>query len=165
MARNITAANATILLTAPDVFGAPVQIQGFSADNIYDTDSVEPVETAMGVDGILSGGFTPRPVDQVFMVQADSTSIDFFEGVFAWQQQNLGVETLSGTTLLLSTQKFYMMPKGFMVAYTPLPAAHRILQPRRFTIRWEKVFPSPAPNLIIPGAIGAGVAAAIGGVL
>lgn len=148
VARNITAANATIFLTAPDVFTSPIQLQGFSADNIYDTDAIEPVETAMGVDGNLSGGFTPKAVDQIFMVQADSASIDFFEAVQSWQVQNLGVETLSGTTLLLGPQKFYTMPKGFLVGYHALPPAHKILQPRRFAIRWQGVFPSPAPTLV-----------------
>jgi hypothetical protein len=148
VARNITAANATIFISAPDVFGSAQQLQGFSADNIYDTDAIEPVETMMGVDGNLSGGYTPKPVDQVFMVQADSDSIDTFEQIQAWQQQNLGVETLSGTTLLLGPQKFYTMPKGFLVAYQPLPPAHKVLQPRRFTIRWQNVFVAPAPTLV-----------------
>jgi len=147
VARNITAANAAIFITAPDVFAAPFQLQGFSADNIYDTDAIEPVETLMGVDGILSGGYTPKPIDQVFMVQADSSTIDFFEAVQSWQQTNLGVEVLSGTTLLLGPQKLYSMPKGFLTAYQPLPPAHKILQPRRFTIRWQGVFPAPAPVL------------------
>lgn len=148
MARNITAANATIFITAPDVFGAPQQLQGFSTDNIYDSDAIEPVETMMGVDGVLSGGYTPKAVDQVFMIQSDSATIDFFEGIQSWQQQNLGVEVLSGTTLLLGPQKFYTMPKGFLVAYQALPPAHKVLQARRFTIRWQNVYASPAPNLV-----------------
>ena len=146
--RNLTAANATIFITAPDVFGGPVQLQGFSSDNVYDMADIEPVETAMGVDGVLSGGYTPKPIPQGFMIQADSLSVDFFEAIQSWQAQNLGVETLSGTTLLLGPHKLYTMPKGFLTGHSPAPSAHKILQPRKFTITWERVNPAPAPNLV-----------------
>lgn len=142
--RTITAANAVILINAPDVFGSPVQLMGFSTDDIYSSDAIEPVETMMGVDGVLSGGYTPKPVDQAFMIQADSDSIDFFEAIQSWQATNVAVEQLSGTTLLQSTNKFYTMPKGFMVNYQALPEAKKVLQARRFTIRWQGVLASPA---------------------
>jgi hypothetical protein len=153
VARNITAANATIILTAPDVVGAPVQLQGFSTDNIYDMDAVEPVETMMGVDGVLSGGYTPKPLPQVFMIQADSPSIDFFEAIQAWQQTNLAAEIISGTALLLGPQKLYSMPKGYLTSYQPLPPAHKVLQARRFTITWQGVFSSPSPTLVAPSLV------------
>ena len=83
----LTAANAVITLTVPFLFPTPVQLQGFSADNIYDMDNVDQIETAMGVDGILSGGFVFNPVNQTFVLQADSPSIAFFETWAATQVQ------------------------------------------------------------------------------
>jgi hypothetical protein len=57
MAGSITAANAIFQLYIPAVFSAPQQLQGFAADDIFDTENQELVQTQMGVDGLLSGGF------------------------------------------------------------------------------------------------------------
>ncbi|BCH11937.1 hypothetical protein MesoLj131c_61950 [Mesorhizobium sp. 131-3-5] len=136
---SLTAANAVITLTVPLVFPTPIQLQGFAADNIYDMDNVDQVETAMGVDGILSGGFVFNPTNQTFVLQADSPSIAFFETWAATQRQAKDVYTANGSTTLVSVGRSYISTKGFLVSMPPMPAAGKILQPRRFAIRWESV--------------------------
>ena len=54
---DISAANATLMFTVPGLFPVPVQVQGFGPDDVYSLDDIELVETQMGVDGVLSGGF------------------------------------------------------------------------------------------------------------
>lgn len=135
----LTAANAVITLTVPNLFPAPVQLQGFSADNVYDVDVQEVVETAMGVDGILSGGFVYNPINQTFVLQADSPSIAFFETWAATQAQVKDVYTAMGNTVLPAVGRSYVSVKGFLVSLPPLPAAAKILQPRRFLIRWQSI--------------------------
>ncbi|RWH57849.1 MAG: hypothetical protein EOQ81_14795 [Mesorhizobium sp.] len=126
---SLTAANAVITLAVANLFPTPFQLQGFSADNIYDLDSVDQVETAMGVDGILSGGFVYNPINQTFVLQADSPSIAFFETWAATQVQAKDVYTANGSTTLPSLGRSYISTKGFLVS----------LQPRRFAIRWQSV--------------------------
>ncbi|MGO4560976.1 phage tail fiber protein [Rhizobiales bacterium 3FA27D7] len=140
---SITAANAIIMLTIPGLFPVPQRIQGFSADNIYDAAEQEVVETAMGVDGLLSGGFVFTPVEQNFSLQADSVSNFIFEQWAAAMINNRDVFTANGQTTLTSVNRTYVSTKGYLVNKSPLPTAARILQPRRYMIRWERVTANP----------------------
>ncbi|HEY0120653.1 MAG TPA: hypothetical protein VGC14_02640 [Rhizobium sp.] len=140
---SITSANAIITLTIPDLYNTPVQLQGFSADNIYDMAVQEVVQTAMGVDGILSGGFVFNPVEQTFDLQADSSSNTIFETWAATQKQIKDVLVANGETTLPSVGRSYVSTKGFLISLPPAPAAGRTLQPRRYVIRWESVLAVP----------------------
>ena len=53
MAKTLTAANSVILLTIPSLFPVAQQLQGFSAEDVFDTDQLDTAETMMGVDGKL----------------------------------------------------------------------------------------------------------------
>lgn len=141
--RTLTAANAVIILSAPDVIASGIQLQGFAADDVFDTDDLEIVEAVMGVDGHLSGGYTPKPVPQRFTLQADSLSIDFFETFYSQSVQQQATFYLSGIVRLVSTGKSYAMNNGLLTRYKPLPDAKRILQSRTFGITWESVLPAP----------------------
>lgn len=136
---DITSANAIITIAVSSIFSTPVQLQGFSADNIYDLPEQEIIQTSMGVDGRLSGGFIFNPTDQTFMLQPDSPSIRFFERWAATMTTQKAPYVAQGRTKLLSVNRSYVMNKGFLVSLPKAPAAGRVLQPRRFMIRWESV--------------------------
>lgn len=140
---SITSANAVITLQVTGIFTTPFQLQGFSADNIYDAPETELVQTAMGVDGRLSGGFVFNPVDQSFSIQADSETNTFFETWAARMNTQKDVYVAEGTTRLISVNRAYVMRRGFLVNAHQFPAAGRILQPRRYTVRWERVTSTP----------------------
>lgn len=140
---SITSANAVITISVTGIFSTPFQLQGFSADNIYDTPETELVQTAMGVDGRLSGGFVFNPLDQSFSVQADSETNDFFETWASRMNTRKDVYVAEGNTRLISVGKSYTMKRGFLVNAHQMPSAGRILQPRRYTIRWERVTANP----------------------
>ncbi len=142
--RTLTAANAVITLSAPDVFGSPFTLQGFATDDVYGVDSLDIAETAMGVDGRLSGGYVPREVKQTFMLQADSASVDFFEQLYAAQVAQRTIYRISGVTIVAALEKKYTMNRGLMMAYSPAPTLKKIAQPRSFGITWETL--SPGPN-------------------
>ena len=88
---SITSANALIVLTVPGVLAVATQLQGFAADDVFDTDDVEMAATLMGVDGILSGGFVYSMVPWNIALQADSPSMPVFE---AWDQAQQAVVRL-----------------------------------------------------------------------
>ena len=73
---SISSTNAVITLTVPLLFPVPVQLQGWAADDVYDSDEVEFATTIMSVDGILSGGFVNAMIPWNIAFQADSASID-----------------------------------------------------------------------------------------
>ena len=139
----ITSANTVLILSQPDLFTAPQQIQQYAADDVTDTDQVKNVEALMGVDGTLSFGFVFAPIMQNVTLQANSPSILFFDTIYAYQIQTEDVYVLSGTLLFPGTGKKYNMVNGAMTDYKPTPDAKRTLQPQRFRITWNSVLPSP----------------------
>ena len=141
VAQDITSANASLILTCPGVFTAPQQIQGFATDDIYSTDPLEIAETMMGVDGYLSGGMVYNPVVTGMSLMAGSPSIPVFDQIYTQSRAQEAVYFMQGTIKLLSINMKYNLLNGILVTYPPIPDAKKLLQPRRFTIRWEAVVP------------------------
>jgi hypothetical protein len=140
---SITSANAIIALTIPGVFPTPVQLQGFAADDIFDTDAVNPAEILMGVDGKMSAGFVFVPTVQNYSLQADSSSNRIFEEWFRQQQAAAELFYADGIVTLVSIGKVYTMRKGALTGYKPMADGKKVLQPRKYAITWESVAPSP----------------------
>lgn len=140
---SLTAANAVITMRIANLFNVPQQLQGFSADNVYELADQQVVETAMGVDGILSGGFVFNPVDQTFVLQADSASNAIFEAWAAAQVTAKDVYIANGQTVLPSLRRQYVSTRGFLTSLPPMPSAGRILAPRRYVVRWQSVLSVP----------------------
>lgn len=138
---NITAANAVYILTIPNVLLAPAQLQGFAADDIFDTEPLEAAETLMGVDGVLSAGFVFVPVNQSITLQADSASNAVFDAWWTQEQANKTKFAASGQIKLTGIGTKWALTNGFLVTYPVIPNAGRTLKPRKFMIRWQTAFP------------------------
>ena len=138
---SITSANAIYTLSVTTLFPSPIQLQGFSAEDIFTTGPLASAETLMGLDGVLSGGFVYAPVVQNISLQADSGSNDIFDQWWAQQQNAKDVYTASGVVILQAIGKKWVMTNGFLTSYPPIPDAARTLRPRRFAITWNAVSP------------------------
>lgn len=143
MAGTLTAANAVITLSVTGLFPAPVTIQGFSADNVYDSPNQQLNETAMGVDGHLAAGYVNNPIDQNFTLMGDSDSIAFFALIQATQKQTQDTFFLNGNTLITAQAENYVMTRGVLVDFATLPTLGKIIAPRRALIRWESILATP----------------------
>lgn len=141
---SITSANAVIMLSLQPLFITPYQLQQFAADNIYGTDAIEASETAMGVDGILTGGFVNVAVRQTFYLQADSPSNYFFQQWYEQQRAQQDTFTANGTLILRSLGAKFKMTKGFLKSYQPISDGGRVLKERRHTIEWNVVSSNPS---------------------
>jgi hypothetical protein len=141
--KTLTAANSVILLSVQGLFSTPVQLQGFAADDIFDTDQLDIAEVVMGVDGKMSAGWVPQIVKQNYSLQADSDSVYFFETWYQAQQRVREVYTAVGSILLPATGRKYNMAKGILSGYSPTPSAKKTLQPRKFTVAWEAITQAP----------------------
>jgi hypothetical protein len=130
----------------PSITGAkPLQLQGFAADDVYDTDPIESAEFLMGVDGKLSAGWVAVAVKQNYKLQADSPSIpNIFDVWFNAQQAVRDLFPANGVILLTAIGKKFTMTRGFLNGYKPLPDAKKLLQPQTFSITWESVQPAVA---------------------
>lgn len=139
MAKTLTAANSVILLSIAGLFDTPQQLQQFSADDVFDTENVESAEVVMGVDGFFSGGWVPMPIKQNITLQADSNSIDVFERWYSAQQSIRELYYAHATVYLPAVNRKYSFTKGILTSHNVTPSAKKILQPRKFTVTWEKV--------------------------
>ena len=143
----ITAANAVFTISITSLFPTPQRLQGFAADDVFSHALVAPIETLMGVDGFLSGGWTPQPKVQTIALQADSPSNDIFDAWYAAQEQAREVYVADAHITLQSVLRAFHCVKGFLTNYPPMADARRILQPRRFSITWEQINSVPLSEL------------------
>lgn len=139
----ITAADVVVTIQQATLFPAPRIIQGFATDDVFDVDAIQSVETQMGVDGILSGGFVFAPIIQNIALQADSESNDVFDTLWAQQQATKSTYPCSGLIVVPAVSKKYAFALGFLTTYKPLADAKRVLQPRRYGMTWGRLNVSP----------------------
>lgn len=141
--RTLTSANAILLIAVDLVFPVAQRIQGFSTDDITDMDAMEPVETAMGVDGRLSAGYVPVSIRQNITLQADSESNDFFDDWATYEINRREKSVASGTLIIPGLKRQHTLYRGFLRSYPPIAALRKTSQPRRYTIEWERHYPAP----------------------
>lgn len=137
MPGTITSANVTLLLSAPGIFSTPQQIQGFSADDIFDYDMVEWAEVQLGADGQFVGGWVPKMNKQTISLLASSrASFDFFEAIGQAQDQGVEITYLSGFLRYPAISRKYTMYKGVITRGSAAPSAGKVLKMRQFEITW-----------------------------
>jgi hypothetical protein len=139
----LTAANAVIMLAVSSLFDVPQQLQGFAADDVFTTEVTTPVETLMGVDGVLSGGWVATPKVQTISLQSDSLSNLIFEQWYNSQEQARETFIANANVTLMAVNQTYILLRGFLTGYPPMPDARRILQPRRYRITWGSIIGTP----------------------
>lgn len=140
---DITAANAVLTLVVPGLFPSGVQLQQFAADDVYDLDEIDSVETVMGVDGVLSGGWTWKPQPQSIMLMANSPSNQVFDTINAQQKAGNTTYPMSGVLILPAIGLKFIQTNGFLTGYK-LPGAKKLIGSRRFRITWNDVSPARA---------------------
>lgn len=141
---SITSSNAiyTLNVAGLNAFPGPVQLQQFSAEDIFGTDPISSAEVQMGVDGNMTAGFIFTPKPQQVSLMADSPSNAVFDAWYAQEEQAGDKLEASGIIILPAVRKQYTMVTGFLTSYPPLPNAGRVLQPRRFAITWSRINPA-----------------------
>ena len=144
MAKTITSANSIFTLAIASLIPAPVQLQGFTADDIFDAETLEAAEVQMGVDGKLSAGFVYSPLSMNVSLQADSDSILLFDTWYEASQRSTDIYFAHGTIVLPSLALALTLTRGVLRSYSPMPSAKKVLQPRTFGLVWESIKRSPA---------------------
>lgn len=139
----LTAANSAISLMVRGLFPVPQLQQGYATDSAWTVSDVSPVEVMMGVDGKLSGGFTPYPTPIDFEYQADSPSIAMFDAVLEAQKASKEAFVFDGTALIQGTGNKYALTKGYLTSAAPMETGKKVLQSRKFTITFECVSKAP----------------------
>src|SRR5262252_1430726 len=139
----ITAANSVLTLAILNLFPVPQTMQGYAADAAFATDTIQSVETVMGVDGILSAGWVPVELRLNITLLPDSPSAAMFDAWYSAQQAAREVYIANGGLILPSINKEFTLSRCFLHAYTAFPEGRRVLQARQFGITWGSILPVP----------------------
>lgn len=140
---SITSVTAAITLSIADLFPYPQSIQGFSAEDIFNVEPLNPAELQMGLDGILSAGFNYVPVIWSVTLSADSASNYFFDTWYESQKQIRDAYFCDGIVTLNSIGSKWVMNRGILTGYQPMPEAAKVLRPRKYSITFESVSAAP----------------------
>jgi hypothetical protein len=127
------------MLSVNGVYQTPIQLQGYSADDVYDIEDIDASETMMGVDGLLSGGLIYVPIPWSITLMANSPSTQVFDQWYSYQQSIGDVTTGTMTVTLPSLGYKWIYSNGFLKKYSPAPGAKKLAQPRKFTIEWNSI--------------------------
>jgi hypothetical protein len=138
----ITSANSVVTITVPGLFPAPVQLQGYSAERAWNTETQVLSEEQMGVDGRKTAGYVFNAIDQTFSLQADSPSKAIFQAIQTAMQVAREIYYINGTISLPSTGEVFVCARGTLKSVKALPDAAKVLQPMDFVINWESIKPS-----------------------
>ncbi|MEX3614236.1 MAG: hypothetical protein VB141_10905 [Burkholderia gladioli] len=143
MANTLTNANSVLMLSVAGVFPVPQQLQGYATDDSFSSQDVEPAQAIMGVDGKLSGGFTPYPTEIEITLQADSSSVAIFDGWMAAQNTVREIFIAKLTIRLPGTGQKFALSRGILTGASPMPTGKKVLQPRKWKITFESCSPAP----------------------
>lgn len=139
----ITSANSSFVLTVPDVFPLPQILQGYAADDAFTQEAFDLTETRMGVDGILSGGYTPTPKRITVMLQPDSIALAVF---LNWKAAiEAAKETFIGTGNILypSISLGFTLGTVFFKNSQGLPSAKKVLEPFPAVLEYQDLTSFP----------------------
>lgn len=140
---SITSANSVLMIGVTGLYTVPQQLQGFGADDMYSMEAVENKEVVLGADGVMSAGWIPQIKTMSVTLQADSASNDFFEAWYAAEEAAQDAYFAFGVVTQPAVSKSYTLTRGVLSNYTPLAEAKKVLQPRKFQIKWNVVIGVP----------------------
>ncbi len=143
MSRTITSADGTFILSSADIALAATEIGGWAADAAWAFDNVNMAETILGVDGKLSAGWVPRAYQMTVTIMPDSDAIEVFNAFQLACDASKTVYRLNGVLTLPGLGRSFMMTRGVLQNYTPVPTGQKVLQAQTFQIMWEGVKPVP----------------------
>lgn len=135
----ITSANSVFTVVVPGLFPSPQQLQGYSSDAAFTTQTLVLAEAQMGVDGRMTAGYTPTPTVQTIMLQADSPSRDVFSGITQATKTAREIYWMDGTITLPATGEVYTLIRGTITSIKQIPDAQKVLQPVEIIITWQAV--------------------------
>ncbi len=139
----ITSANASVVLTVADVFPVPQILQGFAADDAFTQAAYAVAETRMGVDGILSAGFTPTEKPFAITFQPDSPSVLVLD---TWGLAEAAAREKFVASMVIdmpSIGKVFSFNTGWLKNFKAMPDAKKVLEPQTYEFGWQDIIAAP----------------------
>ena len=132
---DITSANATVALSVGGLFS--VNLENFSADSSFTSDTVQAAETRMGVDGHMAAGFTPAIKTITINLEAGSPSTEYMQLLRQVQEVNMKPYKVQMVISIPAIGKRYTFSEGVLQSYKDLPDGQNVLSPTQWVFHFE----------------------------
>jgi hypothetical protein len=132
---DITSANATVGMSVGGLFS--INLENFSADSSFTSDTIQVAETRMGVDGHMAAGFTPNIKTLTINLEAGSPSTEFMILLNQAQETNRRPYEVNMVVSIPSIGKRYTFSNGVLQSYKGLPDGNKVLGPTQWVFHFE----------------------------
>ncbi|MGL4208164.1 MAG: phage tail fiber protein [Candidatus Adiutrix sp.] len=136
---DISASNATAILTVADIFPAGLALQMFASDQAISQDSLDIAETRMGIDGFMVAGFTPTIHPVTITLEAASPSLAPLSTLWEAMHTN---RTIYECTLICdvpSLGRVYTWVRGVLKSGAPFASVKKTLEPTNWLFHFENM--------------------------
>jgi hypothetical protein len=132
---DITSANATVGMSVGGLFS--INLENFSADSSFTSDTIQVAETRMDVDGHMAAGFTPNIKTLTINLEAGSPSTEFMILLNQAQETNRKPYEVNMVVSIPSIGKRYTFSNGVLQSYKGLPDGNKVLGPTQWVFHFE----------------------------
>ena len=136
---DVTSANAQLVLTVDELYPSGIQLQQFSADGIFSSDSIEMAATRRSVDGYMVAGVIKNISSVTLTLEASSPSASALEYVRDCMEANDKPYECTLTCYIPSLGVTRTFVKGVLKSAPPMSAASRTMQPTQWGFDFERV--------------------------
>jgi hypothetical protein len=114
-----------------------INLENFSADSSFTSDTIQVAETRMGVDGHMAAGFTPNIKTLTINLEAGSPSTEFMILLNQAQETNRKPYEVNMVVSIPSIGKRYTFSNGVLQSYKGLPDGNKVLGPTQWVFHFE----------------------------
>jgi hypothetical protein len=144
MAKTLTGATASLLLTVPGLFPVGQNLQQFSVDDSFSSTTVQIAQGEMGVDGTASFAFIHQMREIDITLQANSPSCFVLDTLAQAMEAASEVIFVELVVSIPAVGMNYALSNGTMTGYPTMAGVKKTLSARKFTLQFGKMVASPA---------------------
>lgn len=141
--KTLTTANAKMMMTLP-FLPAPVEIKGFSTDDLANMEEVQYTESRKGIDGFKSSGYIEASRKLNVVLESTSPSIEWFNlwiSAIKTAKESLPIILLTISCKALGCT--FMCYNGTLENGKEIPDLKKTSQPITFKLDFENIVPVP----------------------
>ena len=137
--RNITAANATVIMVVEDLFPQGVRLEQFSTDAMVSEGDETFAETRMGVDGQMVAGYIDEIKTVTVTLEPSSPSIEYLDTLARASRSGQKCYWVTLLVNLPALGKTITYSNGVLKTGKVLPDVQKTLAPIAYTFDFESV--------------------------
>ncbi len=137
--RNITAANATVIIVVDDLFPAGFKLEQFSTDLMVSASDDTYAETRMGVDLQMVAGYIDTIKTVGITLEASSPSVTYMDMLIKASRSNKKVYWLTMIVNIPALNKTFIYSNGVLKAGKLMSDVKRVLDPISYQFDFEKI--------------------------